>query len=136
MPVEAIGQIAGSNPLDRQSQVNLDDFMEIFLTQLSYQDPLEPVDNREFLAQLAQFSSLQVANVTSENMDDMLQLTAVDQSIGLLGRQVEIEGLDSNGIIGEVTTIRFQNGSPLLSGTTESGVPFVDLSPTQIRLVR
>jgi len=136
MPVDAIGQVAGASQLDQQSQVQLDDFLNIFLTQLSFQDPLEPVDNREFLAQLAEFSSLQVASTTSENIEDMLQLSAVNQSISLIGRQVEITGLSENSIIGEVSTVSFQNGSPLISGTTDDGVPFIDLSPTQISLVR
>lgn len=136
MAIEAIGQIAGNDPLERQSQVNLDDFLQIFLTQLSFQDPLEPVDNREFLAQLAQFSSLQVTNNMSDNLEDMLQLSAVNQSIGLIGRQVEVVGANGVSTIGEVSTVRFQNGNPLLSGASEDGIPFIDLSPTQIRLVR
>ena len=136
MAVDAIGQVVGARENPTQSQVDLDDFLQIFLTQLNFQDPLEPVDNREFIAQLAEFSNLQIANTTGENIDDLLQVTAVNQSLGLIGRQVEISGLGEGVLSGEVTTVRFRNGSPLLSGTTSGNVPFVDLNPSQVRLVR
>ena len=58
MAVDAIGGTFGSGAGGLQSaSVSQDDFLNIFLTQLSFQDPLEPVDNREFISQLAQFSN-------------------------------------------------------------------------------
>ena len=47
------------------SQLGADDFMKLLVTQLQQQDPFNPVDNTEMLAQMAQFSSL--ASVTEGN---------------------------------------------------------------------
>ena len=49
--------------------VGTPDFLKILLTQLRFQDPLKPVDNEQFVAQLAQFSSLE-------------QLTQINQRLG------------------------------------------------------
>ena len=61
MPVDAIGNVLNpANPGTTQNNtIDQNDFIKLFLSQLQFQDPLEPVDNREFLAQLAQFSSLE-----------------------------------------------------------------------------
>ena len=74
MAVDAIGRTETQSFDINQSTVGLEDFLQIFLTQLSFQDPLEPVDNREFLAQLAQFSSLQVATETESGIDNLLDI--------------------------------------------------------------
>ena len=61
MQVESIGGVATSqnNAVTNNSAISQEEFIKLFLAQLNYQDPLEPVDNSEFLAQLAQFSSLE-----------------------------------------------------------------------------
>lgn len=41
------------------STVNKDEFLTLLITQLQYQDPLEPMDNAEFVSQVTQFSSLE-----------------------------------------------------------------------------
>ena len=55
MPVDAIGTILNpaSATATQQNTIDQEDFIKLFLSQLQFQDPLEPVDNREFLAQLA-----------------------------------------------------------------------------------
>jgi flagellar basal-body rod modification protein FlgD len=48
-----------STATPRESRLGQDAFLKLLTTQLANQDPLEPQDNGEFLAQLAQFSSLE-----------------------------------------------------------------------------
>ena len=47
------------------------DFLRLLTTQLANQDPLEPTDNAEMLAQLAQFSQLEAANDSSAALDEI-----------------------------------------------------------------
>ncbi|MDZ7262639.1 MAG: flagellar hook capping protein [candidate division KSB1 bacterium] len=75
-----------------------DDFLKLLLTQLKYQDPLEPMENTEFVAQLAQFTSLEQL----QNMDGSLQtISLLTQSVNsslatnLIGKYVKTVG---NGI--------------------------------------
>lgn len=89
-----------------------DDFMKILLTQLSSQDPLQPVQDQEFIAQMAQFSALeQMMNVAD-------QLNQLRNSLGissdLIGKQVEWQKINSAGEVevetGVVESIRFVAG--------------------------
>lgn len=63
------------------SSMDKDAFLKLLVTQLSHQDPLNPVEDKEFIAQMAQFSTLEaVQNLDStmqESMDLMYDLTTV-----------------------------------------------------------
>ncbi|MCR9278808.1 MAG: flagellar hook assembly protein FlgD [Pseudomonadaceae bacterium] len=79
---------AASEPTDELGEA---EFMELFLAQLSNQDPLDPAKNEEFVAQLAQFSSLEGITDLNESMATVssainAQLTL--QSASLVGRSV------------------------------------------------
>jgi len=72
-----------------------DDFLKILLTQLSHQDPTQPLEDKEFVAQMAQFSSLeQMANMNAE-LGRVFGLLAKSQAVALLGKTVEISSGDS-----------------------------------------
>ncbi|OZG74840.1 flagellar hook capping protein [Hahella sp. CCB-MM4] len=135
MAVESIGRINSDSTALRQNAVGIEDFLQIFLTQLTFQDPLEPVDNREFIAQLAQFSSLETATRTNDNIEGLLDVQAVSQSVGLIGKTVQVDNGDGFAI-GKVTTITFNNGNPLLTLQTEDDTPITGISPSQITVVR
>jgi flagellar basal-body rod modification protein FlgD len=73
-----------------QQELGRDDFLRLLITQLSHQDPLSPMEDREFIAQMAQFSTLeQMTNMAT----DFARLTAMftaSEASGSLGRNVEI----------------------------------------------
>lgn len=134
MAIESVGRVGETEgALRQQTSLQLEDFLNIFLTQLSFQDPLEPVDNREFLAQLAQFSSLELANSSNENSEGLLEVTSYSQSIGLLGRSVEAN-TENGTVTGEVIAMRLSGAQPQLTLREGDGtVTFV--SPAQVSLV-
>ena len=133
MAIETIGRVGDTEVVSAQASVGLEDFLNIFLTQLNYQDPLEPVDNREFLAQLAQFSSVELANRTNENSEALLDLNGLSQSIGLLGRQVNVQ-LEGGSSSGEVIAMNLVNSQPRLTVSQADGSQIV-VSPTQVSAV-
>ena len=57
MTVEAIGsQLSSTNPTSLPNAgINEQDFIQLFVSELQYQDPMQPLDNSQFLTQLAQF---------------------------------------------------------------------------------
>ena len=62
--------------MPQNASIGQEDFLHILLTQLRFQDPLKPVDNQQFVAQLAQFSALEINRQQSEKIDTLLQINA------------------------------------------------------------
>lgn len=136
MAVDAIGGSVGSGVGSVQRNgLQQEDFIKLFLTQLTFQDPLNPVDNREFLAQLAQFTNIQQTQVLSDNLNGLLSVQSASQSVGLLNRTVSV--LQNNQTLtGQVTTISFNNGQPSLTVRQADGSFLQDVRLSQITLVR
>ena len=133
MAIDSVGAVGRTDVVSAQASVGLDDFLNIFLTQLNYQDPLEPVDNREFLAQLAQFSSVELANRTNETTSAILDVSNLSQSIGLLGRTVNVQ-LETGSSSCEVIAMSLVQGQPRLSVKQADG-SIISVSPTQVSSV-
>lgn len=79
------------------SELGKDAFLQLLVTQLQHQDPLSPQDNSEFVAQLAQFSSLEALQNLSSSMGNT-------QALSLVGKNVIIEVGKSQGV-SETTTV-------------------------------
>lgn len=100
------------------TELNETDYLKLFMQELTYQDPLQPLDNREFMAQMAQFSSLQEARATNENLVQLLAMTSGTQCLNLLGKTVTL----TNGEEGKVTKVQFiENKPPKLFIATRNG---------------
>lgn len=91
------------------------DFLKLLATQLAHQDPLEPMDNGEFVAQLAQFSSLEQAQNTNTAMQELLGLQRLSQSATLVGRDVEYLGSDGAPQSGRVDAVRISDDKVVMS---------------------
>lgn len=137
MPVESVG--VTEQPVTAQSQtteLGQEDLFKILLTELSFQDPLEPMDNREFIAQLAQFTNLEQMRTLNEKVDSVLTVQASDQSILLLGKTVEVR-TDVNPELGDVIAINFnEEGSPLLTVQKPDGTFLTDVRLSQIKSIK
>lgn len=137
----AIGSIGGltaaSAPSAQVNSLGLEDFLKVLLTQLTYQDPLKPLDNQQFIAQLAQFTSLEQNRQANDRLQQLLTIQSATQSVGLLGRTVEVQsGNGGPGTVGEVTTLRFRQGEPLITVKAGNGAFLTDMPLSQVVLVR
>ena len=138
MPVESIGATLNGNDIDgglQRTGLGQEDFLKIFLAQLSFQDPLEPVDNQQFMAQMAQFASLDQSRQLNEKMEGLLTVQSATQSVGLIGKTVQVNTVNGSQV-GEVTTVSFNRGLPELTVKTPSGEFITGVSLSQIALVR
>lgn len=77
------------------SSLGKDDFMQLLVTQLRNQDPFQPIENQEFVAQLAQFSTLEQTQNMAAGLGDLagmqsqlLQLESLAQGAAFLGKTV------------------------------------------------
>jgi flagellar basal-body rod modification protein FlgD len=89
-------------------------FLKLMITQMQYQDPLQPQDNSQFLAQLAQFTTLeQMTNIASDEQEAVFtNQLSVEQK--LMGQTVSYTTTDQQTVTGTVTGIKVQNGEAQL----------------------
>jgi flagellar basal-body rod modification protein FlgD len=135
-PIGSTGNV-GRNVDNNINSLGLDmqSLLQIILTQLTYQDPLKPVDNFEFVSQLAQFTSLEQSRQTTDKLDSLLSLQSVDQTVGLLGRNVDVK-TDTALVSGVVKGVSLQGSTPQLTIESASGQFLTNASLSQIVTVR
>ena len=81
-----------------QQNMGKESFLRILTEQLKNQDPLKPQDDKAFIAQLAQFNSLEQMLELNRGFAELSERFAAGQALDLLGREVTINsGLDRNG---------------------------------------
>lgn len=133
----AIASIApgASSAAGPSASLGLQDFMKILLTQLTYQDPLKPMDNQTFMAQMAQFTSLEQSQRLNDRVQVLIDNQAALQSVGLIGRTVEVT-TGSGKATGTVSALSLQGTAPLLTVALSSGSLLQDVSLSQVVSVR
>ncbi len=138
MTVNAIYSAQGTSATSGQTQpkkqgeaLGKDSFLQLLVTQMRYQDPLEPAKDTEYIAQLAQFNSLEQMQNLNDKFDQMLKWSQLTQSSNLIGKQIDgltMTGEDKDGdgnadvakVSGEVKEVKFVEGQPILMvGSTE-----------------
>lgn len=70
------------------NQLGQDQFLQLLVTQLRSQDPLDPIKDQEFIAQLAQLSTVDQIEQLNASFGDLLTLTQLTQGTNLIGRSV------------------------------------------------
>src|SRR6187397_1850262 len=97
------------------SAMGKDQFLKLFVSQLQHQDPMNPMQDSDFMGQIASFSTLeQVSNLASEN--------ARSNAIGLLGRTVTYKNKDRAELTGTVEKVFIKDGNPSLTVGGADGV--------------
>lgn len=102
-----------SNTPKASSDLSKDDFLTLLVAQLSHQDPTNPVDDKEFTGQLAQFSSLeQLTNINSgiQSLVDAKGQDDMFTAVGFIGKSVKAEGYNVSKSGDDVSTIYYGLG--------------------------
>lgn len=108
------GQSSSGAAAAAGSQLGRQDFLQLLVMQLKNQDPLNPIDDREFIAQMAQLSSLEATNQLSSQMG---QMAAAQQQLGalaLVGRDVEYSDGSGGTARGKVVGMKLGAAEPVL----------------------
>jgi flagellar basal-body rod modification protein FlgD len=129
-----IGSVTNAPATLQSSSLGLNDLLNILLTQLRFQDPLEPVDNKEFIAQVAQFTSLEQTQQLNSKIEQLVVNQSALQSVGLIGRNVVA---DANGtsITGKVASVSLAGDIPTVSIETGGGAVVPNIALSQINSI-
>ncbi len=119
-----------ANGLDFQS------LLQIILQQLTYQDPLKPMDNFQFVSQLAEFSQLQQTQSMNTSITNLLASQASLQATGMLGKTVDFTTTGSDTLVGTVKSVTFSNGQPSVTVTTAKGETIAGVALSNITQVQ
>jgi flagellar basal-body rod modification protein FlgD len=108
-----------------------DDFLKLMVAQMKNQDPMNPADDKDNIAQMAQFSSLeQITNLATatQKLADSMQMT---QTLGLIGHTVSYKAADGTMTSGTVSAVDVAGGTPSLTVGDQK-----DVDPTVVTSVR
>jgi len=144
MQVNPVPNVPGGGPSANPSAqdaatnafgLSFESLLRIILTQLTFQDPLKPMDNFEFVSQLAQFSQLQIGQTANDRLQLLVLAQSSDQAAGLLGRRVDIAA-GAATLSGTVIAVSFAGGNPRLTIQTTEGQTVSNLAVSSVSQIR
>ncbi len=109
-----------TNDAAKAATVDYDAFLKLLVAQLKNQDPTNPTDSAEFMAQLASFSTVEQGIKMNTKLDSMITSLALTQADGLIGKTVT----SSDGkISGVVDSVRIVSGGAVALLTNGKQLP-------------
>lgn len=115
--------------------LSFDSLLKIVLTQLTYQDPLKPMDNFQFVSQLAQFSQIQQTQTMSDSLQTLVAAQSTSQAASLLGKRVDVPAGETV-LSGKVTAVGFVQGNATLTLRLDSGQTVSNIALSAVSQIR
>jgi flagellar basal-body rod modification protein FlgD len=104
------------------NQLGKDDFLKLLSAQLQYQNPMDPMDNTQFVAQMANFSTLEQVTNLATAQANLAKTETAQQAIALIGHTVSYVDSNDTTQTGKVTSVETAGGTPTLTIDGVSGV--------------
>lgn len=114
----AEADLAASNEPTHKSSLGQDDFLKLLLTQMQNQDPANPMEDKEYMAQMAQFSSLEQLTKVNTSLENMIGGQAQEQmvsAVNFIGKEVKAEGYNLSRSDGKISKVFYGLGEPVAS---------------------
>jgi flagellar basal-body rod modification protein FlgD len=105
---------SATSTTSRSSLDNLgkQEFLKLLIAQLRNQDPMNPMDDRQFITQLAQFRSLEALDSVNQQLEVSRKDQQITQATLLIGKPVEARTEGGEAVSGLVTEVRVIDGNP------------------------
>ena len=109
---------------ERNDSLGKDSFLKLLIKQLEQQDPLNPVSDREFISQMAQFSSLEKMTEVSKSVNSLRSF----QANSLLGKSISGKDFVTGKLVsGIVNRVLFDNANQVFLNVNGRNVKFDDV---------
>ena len=126
-------QTSGTAAVNPSSQLGKDDFLKLLVAQLQNQDPTNPTDSSTWMAQLAQYSSLEQETNVAGSVGKLVASSSVTQGVELIGKRLTWTRNDGTTGVGVVDGMTLQGGQPVLDvngeGVTIDAITSVAAAP-------
>ena len=112
-----VGNSATTAPFGENNTLNeldLDVFLKLLITELQNQDPLNPLDNSEMLAQINQIREIGATDKLTNTLDSVLLGQNISSSTNLIGKDIKALSDDNQQVSGTVTRVSIEDGKPKL----------------------
>lgn len=108
---QAAAAVSNTMPADQAT------FLQLLMTELQNQDPMAPMQSDQFVAELAQFSSLQQLTSINSELQTNSSSTSALQAVSLVGKNVTVQDANTSATIqGAVTSVRvLGNNAPAMT---------------------
>jgi flagellar basal-body rod modification protein FlgD len=126
-PAPTSAPTTGATTQSDPQAIGKDVFLKLLVAQLQYQNPMEPVDSSQFMAQTAQFTMVEKLEEIAKQTDTLLAHETSQTAASLLGRNISYVTGDGSRASGVVNAARFgPNGPVVVVGQTE--VPLANVA--------
>jgi flagellar basal-body rod modification protein FlgD len=99
-----------------------DDFLKLLVAQMKNQDPMQPTDNTQSIAQMAQFSSLEQMTNLVHSFDQLGQSMAVERGVSFIGKNVTYVAANGSTQQGVVQSVDLSGDEPTLTIDGATGI--------------
>ena len=116
-----------------KSGLGKDSFLKLLVTELRHQDPTKPMEDKEFISQMAQFSSLEQMSNLNKEMKSLVMSAKSAEAYGILGKEIEaydpVQKKPVNGIVNSV----FYKGDELMIGVGKEEVSMKNIHSVNVK---
>ena len=108
-------QLKESQKIVSKNTMQEADFMKLLITQLKTQDPTKPMKDKEFIGQMAQFTSLKQMNEMTDNMKTLTREFSFTKAVSLVNKSISWTDASGTSNRGIVESIRVRNGEAFVN---------------------
>ena len=117
---------ATTTPTTHKTSLDGTDFLKLIMDQLKSQNPLDPMSDKDFAAQMAQMNSLEELQKMNTTLSQLTSANQMSEAASLIGRSIKANLADGSTAAGLVTSVSLKNGAvTLMLGTKQ--VPIADV---------
>jgi len=130
-PAATTGSTGFTPTTSSSKQLTQQDFLKLLSTQMQNQDPMQPMDDSQFMAQMAQFSTLQATTAMSTSMAALQTHSDLATASSLVGKNVTITNETAGVVTGTVSGVDASSGNArvIIGGKSYSLSDITNVTP-------